>query len=597
MKQLCYPFDPAYIMQNRRALRAELIADGTPRIKKKIAVLGGSTTNDICRLLELFLLDAGIEPSFWQSEYNRFFEDAVFDNAELDEFQPDIIYIHTTNRNLSEGLPDMTFSKEAVDALLERQFAHFETVWSKLNERFGCTIIQNNFEPPFYRLLGNRDCYDHRGAVRYINRLNERFAEYADTHIGFYINDICYLASSFGLDRWTDLTYWYMFKYAMCSEAMPYFAYNLAAIIKSVYGKNKKVLALDMDNTLWGGIVGDDGVENLELGEETPTAQGYDEFQKYIKQQKQLGVLLTINSKNDYENAIAGLKHPDSRFSPDDFTMIKANWNPKDINLKDTAAALELGTDSFVFVDDNPAERDIVAANVPGVAVPEIGEIQDYIRTLDKSAFFEVTSFTDEDMNRGEMYAQNAKRAEMKSEYADYGEYLTNLQMKGEIQSFIPMYISRIAQLTNKSNQFNVTTRRYTVEDIEKCAVSPDYITLYGRLSDRFGDNGVVSVVIGKKDGNALHIDVWLMSCRVLKRDMEYAMLDALVAKCRNQGIDMIYGYYYPTKKNGMVKELFADFGFEKQSDTDGNTVWMLKTADYTNKNRYIDVPQEETDA
>lgn len=597
MKQLCYPFDPAYIMQNRRALRAELIADGTPRIKKKIAVLGGSTTNDICRLLELFLLDAGIEPSFWQSEYNRFFEDAVFDNAELDEFHPDIIYIHTTNRNLSEGLPDMTFSKEAVDALLERQFAHFETVWSKLNERFGCTIIQNNFEPPFYRLLGNRDCYDHRGAVRYINRLNERFAEYADTHIGFYINDICYLASSFGLDRWTDLTYWYMFKYAMCSEAMPYFAYNLAAIIKSVYGKNKKVLALDMDNTLWGGIVGDDGVENLELGEETPTAQGYDEFQKYIKQQKQLGVLLTINSKNDYENAIAGLKHPDSRFSPDDFTVIKANWNPKDINLKDTAAALELGTDSFVFVDDNPAERDIVAANVPGVAVPEIGEIQDYIRTLDKSAFFEVTSFTDEDMNRGEMYAQNAKRAEMKSEYADYGEYLTNLQMKGEIQSFIPMYISRIAQLTNKSNQFNVTTRRYTVEDIEKCAVSPDYITLYGRLSDRFGDNGVVSVVIGKKDGNALHIDVWLMSCRVLKRDMEYAMLDALVAKCRNQGIDMIYGYYYPTKKNGMVKELFADFGFEKQSDTDGNIVWMLKTAGYTNKNRYIDVPQEETDA
>ena len=597
MKQLCYPFDPAYIMQNRRALRAELIADGTPRIKKKIAVLGGSTTNDICRLLELFLLDAGIEPSFWQSEYNRFFEDAVFENAELDEFHPDIIYIHTTNRNLSEGLPDMTFSKEAVDALLERQFAHFETVWSKLNERFGCTIIQNNFEPPFYRLLGNRDCYDHRGAVRYINRLNERFAEYADSHTGFYINDICYLASSFGLDRWTDLTYWYMFKYAMCSEAMPYFAYNLAAIIKSVYGKNKKVLALDMDNTLWGGIVGDDGVENLELGEETPTAQGYDEFQKYIKQQKQLGVLLTINSKNDYENAIAGLKHPDSRFSPDDFTMIKANWNPKDINLKDTAAALELGTDSFVFVDDNPAERDIVAANVPGVAVPEIGEIQDYIRTLDKSAFFEVTSFTDEDMNRGEMYAQNAKRAEMKSEYADYGEYLTNLQMKGEIQSFIPMYISRIAQLTNKSNQFNVTTRRYTVEDIEKCAVSPDYITLYGRLSDRFGDNGVVSVVIGKKDGNALHIDVWLMSCRVLKRDMEYAMLDALVAKCRNQGIDTIYGYYYPTKKNGMVKELFADFGFEKQSDTDGNTVWMLKTADYTNKNRYIDVPQEETDA
>jgi len=597
MKELCYPFDSAYIMRCRRDIRTELLNNGASRVKKKIAVLGGSTTDHICRILELFLLDAGIEPEFWQSEYNKFFEDAVFGNAELDEFHPDIIFIHTTNRNLSEGVPDMTYTPADTDALLERQYGKFETVWSSLKSRFNCVIIQNNFEMPFYRILGNRDCYDHRGTVRYINRLNERFAVYAETHDGFYINDINYLSSCIGLDNWTDLTYWYMFKYAMSSEAIPYFAYNLAAIIKSIYGKNKKVLALDLDNTLWGGIVGDDGVENLELGEETPTAQCYDEFQKYIKSQKQLGVLLTVNSKNEMENALAGLNHPDSKLAPDDFVVIKANWNPKDINLKETAAAMDLGADSFVFVDDNPAERDIVAANVPGAAVPDIGEPQDYIRILDRSAFFEVTSFTDEDMKRGEMYAQNAKRAEMKSEYADYGEYLTNLEMKGEIGAFIPMYINRIAQLTNKSNQFNVTTKRYTVEEISNCAASPDYITLYGRLSDRFGDNGVVSVVIGKKDGKSLHIDVWLMSCRVLKRDMEYAMLDELVKQCRKQGIETIYGYYYPTKKNGMVKELFADFGFEKISDDNGNTVWTLKTEEYKNKNRYIDVSQEEDNA
>ncbi len=597
MKELCYPFDPAYILRNRRSIRTGLIGDGSVRIKKKIAVLGGSTTNDICRMLDLFLLDAGIEAEFWQSEYNKYFEDAVFGNAELVAFEPDIIYIHTTNRNLSEGLPDMSYSASDTELLLERQFARFETVWNKLGERFGCVIIQNNFEMPFYRLLGNRDCYDHRGAVRYINRMNERFAQYAEAHTGFYINDINYISASYGLDKWTDLTSWYMFKYAMTMEAIPYFSYNLASIIKSIFGKNKKVLSLDMDNTLWGGIVGDDGVENLELGEETPTAQCYDEFQKYVKAHKQLGVLLTVNSKNDRENAIAGLGHPDSRLSLDDFTLIKANWNPKDINLKETAAALELGTDAFVFVDDNPAERDIVSANVPGVAVPEIGEPHEYIRVLDKSAFFEVTSFTEEDAKRGEMYAQNVKRDEMKSEYADYGEYLQNLQMKGEIREFIPMYISRIAQLTNKSNQFNVTTKRYTVEEIEKCASSSDYITLYGRLSDKFGDNGVVSVVIGHIDGKKLDIDVWLMSCRVLKRDMEYAMLDALVSKCRDRGVEKIFGYYYPTKKNGMVKELFGDFGFENVSDDNGNTVWTLCVADYNNKNRYIDVSQEEKNA
>ncbi len=597
MKELCYPFDSSYIMRCRRAIRLQLTSDGTTRVKKKIAVLGGSTTNDICRALELFLLDAGIEPEFWQSEYNRFFEDAVFGNTELDEFKPDIIYIHTTGRNLTEGFPEMTYTASDTEQLLERQFSRFETVWNKLGERFGCVIIQNNFELPFYRLLGNRDCYDHRGAVRYINRLNERFADYANNHNGFYLNDINYISASYGLDKWTDLTSWYMFKYAMSVEAIPYFSYNLAAIIRSIFGKNKKVLTLDMDNTLWGGIVGDDGVENLELGEETPTAQCYDEFQKYVKAQKQLGVLLTVNSKNEHENAIAGLNHPDSRLSPDDFTVIKANWNPKDINLKDTAAALDLGADAFVFVDDNPAERDIVSSNVPGVAVPEIGEPHEYIRVLDKNAYFEVTSFTEEDMKRGEMYAQNAKRAEMKSEYADYGEYLTNLQMHAEIRSFIPTYINRIAQLTNKSNQFNVTTKRYTVEEIERCADSAEYITLYGRLSDRFGDNGVVSVVIGKIEGSELHIEVWLMSCRVLKRDMEYAMLDSLVANCREKGVDVIYGYYYPTKKNGMAKELFGDFGFDKISDNDGDTVWKLNVNGYNNKNRYITVLQEEKNA
>ncbi len=597
MKELCYPFDSSYIMRNRRALRETLVSDGSTRLKKKIAVLGGSTTNDICKALELFLLDAGIEAEFWQSEYNQYFEDAVFGNPELAEFKPDIIFIHTTNRNLTEGLPNPTFTPEQTDLLLERQYLRFETMWKKLSENFGCAIIQNNFEMPFYRLLGNRDCYDHRGVVRYINRLNERFAQYAESHNGFYINDLCYVSSAFGIDKWTDLTYWYMFKYAMSMEAIPYFAYNLCAIIKSLYGKNKKVLALDLDNTLWGGIVGDDGVENLELGEETPTAQCYDEFQKYVKEQKQLGIVLTINSKNDKENAIAGLNHPDSRLSPDDFTLIKANWNPKNLNIKETAAALDLGVDSFVFVDDNPAEREIVKMDVPGVAVPEIGEVQDYIRVLDKSAFFEVTSLTEEDMKRGDMYAQNAMRSEMQSEFADYGEYLKNLQMKGEIRSFIPTYINRIAQLTNKSNQFNVTTKRYTVEEIEKCASSDDYITLYGRLADRFGDNGVVSVVIGRKDGTSLHIDVWLMSCRVLKRDMEYAMLDTLVAKANEQGITKIIGYYYPTKKNGMVKELFNDFGFAKVSDNDGDTVWELKTNDYKNKNTYIEVSEEADNA
>lgn len=537
------------------------------------------------------MLDYGICPVFYESEYNRYYEDAMFPNSELEAFRPDLFFFCTSNRNLSE-YPEILDSASEIDRKLNIEFSKYESMWERVAKVYRCPIIQNNFELPYFRLLGNKDASDLHGRVNFISRLNMLFYEYAQKHDNFYIHDILYESASYGLEKWSDPFYWHMYKYAMCVLAIPYTAFGVANIIKSIYGKNKKVLCLDLDNTLWGGVIGDEGVENIEIGQETSLGQSFSEFQKYLKLHKQLGVLLTINSKNDMENALNGLRRSDNVLHEDDFMSIKANWNPKSQNLLETAEELHLFPESFVFVDDNPAEREIIRVHVSGAAVPEITEVEHYISILDRSGFFEVTNLSEDDLKRNSMYQENVQREKSALYFEDYEDYLRSLEMEGTIRSFEPMYMSRISQLTNKSNQFNLTTRRYSQNEIEAVAGNPDYITLYGKLEDKFGDNGVVSVVIGEIKGKELHLDLWIMSCRVLKRDMEFAMMDELMQQCRNRGIHRIFGYYYPTAKNGMVREFYGYQGFTKIKESQqGDTVWAYDVTEYyQNKNCVIKV-------
>jgi len=594
MKELEYPFDAEYLLKKKKSIKRQLLENTEGFVPVKIAVLGGSTTHDIVAMLELFLLNNRILPSFYESEYNMYFEDIMFGNPELDEFAPDIIYLHTSNRNITDW-PVMADDAIAVDEKRKAAFSRFSGLWEKAREKFHCPIIQNNFEFPYYRIQGNRDASDIHGRVCFINELNRMFCEYARTHENFYIHDIQYESALYGLDKWSDPFYWHMYKYAMCVPAIPYTSFGVANIVKSIYGKNKKILALDMDNTLWGGVIGDDGADNIEIGQETSVGQIYSEFQQYIKEQKQLGIILSVISKNERDTALGGLKRPDSVLKEEDFVEICANWEPKDRNLKNVASHINLLPESFVFVDDNPAEREIVRANVPGVAVPEMTEPEHYIRVLDRSGFFEITQFSDDDLKRNAMYMANAQRQVAEASYENYEDYLLSLEMKGEIKTFAPMYMSRIAQLTNKSNQFNLTTRRYSQAEIEETAADGEHITLYGKLEDKFGDNGVVSVVIGKKDDKILNIELWIMSCRVLKRDMEFAMMDELVSRCKKEGIETIMGYYYPTAKNAMVKDFYKLQGFELVSEDEvGNRTWRFDIpADYSNKNKVIAVNAE----
>lgn len=590
MELFSFPINYKTLLRKKLRIKKELLSQNISFIEKRIAVLGGSTTNEIVDQLELFLLNYGIKPTFYQSEYAQYWQDAVFGNEELDRFQPDIVFIHTNWRNIT-AFPTTASTVEEVNQLLDDQFAHFSVMWDKIAERYACPVIQNNFDRPAWRLLGNSDISDYRGKTNFISRLNQKLYDYAQGHKGFYVNDIDYLAANYGLEKWSNPLYWHMYKYSLCLDAIPSLAKSVADIIKSIYGKNKKVLVCDLDNTLWGGVVGDDGVEGIQVGPEVPTGQIYSEFQSYVKELKSIGVLLAVNSKNDEENAIAGLNHPDGVLKPDDFVNIKANWENKDRNMQAIAAELNLGIDSFVFIDDNPTEREIMRQADFGVAIPEIDKVENYIRILDNNGYFEVTSLSADDLSRVKMYQENAKRSQLQQSLGSYEDFLKSLEMKATIRNFELIYIQRIAQLTNKSNQFNLTTLRCSESDITHMKDSPDYLCLYGKLEDKFGDNGVVSVVAGERIGDELHMRLWLMSCRVLKRGMEDAMLDTLVSDARQIGIKTIKGYYYPTAKNNMVRDFYQRMGFTLEStDETGNTVWAMDAATYAPKHPSIEI-------
>ena len=564
MKELQYPIDADYINRKVKSIKRQLLSDNSASIEKRIAVLGGSTTANFIDCLEVFLLDCGIAPRFYESEYNKYYEDAVFGNPELDEFQPEIVIVYTTNCNLLYDSSD----KEKYIQIAE-----------SLQTRYNCVVIQNNFDYPQVRSMGPGELMDSNGKIRYINKLNLELLEYSDEHKGYYVHDINTLSASLGLDRWHNRVQYYSYKIAIATAVIPYVSYNVCRLVRSILGKSKKCLVTDLDNTLWGGVIGDVGVDGIALGHETPKAQSYFEVQQYLLDLKKRGVILAVCSKNDEVNAKRGFAHPDSVLKVDDFAVFVANWENKDRNLAYIAKELNIGIDSLVFLDDNPAEREIVRQSLPEVTVLEVDAANPYtyIQAIADSGVFDTISVSDDDLKRSANYEKKSKEKELEKLAVSYDDFLESLEMKAEIKAFEPVYYERISQLTNKSNQFNLTTLRCTIADITKFSEDDKYITLYGRLTDKFGDNGLVSVVVAErtKDDEA-DIILWLMSCRVLKRNMEYEMFNQLVQQCMNKGIKKLNGFYYPTAKNTMVEDFYDKLGFCEECKNSDKTVYRI---------------------
>jgi len=580
-KELSHPIDVVTVLRKRRSLTRELL-EQTNLVPTRIAILGGSTTAEVKSMLDLFLLAHGIQATFYESEYNRYSEDVIFENPELWEFKPEIVYLHTTWHNVSQ-FPELLEGEAEIEERMRQELSRFEAIWEKIQTKLGALVIQNNFDFPPLRPLGNLEASAAYGRVNFLMRLNAEFANYARAHSRFLIHDIGYLSAQVGLNSWFEPTYWYSFHSALSPTATVALARSLAAMVKSAYGRSKKCLVLDLDNTLWGGVIGDDGMQGLLLGRDNPTGEAFQDFQRYVKELQRRGVLLAVCSKNEAETAAQGFSHPDSILKLEDFSAFKANWNPKPDNIREIAFELNIGLDSFVFLDDNPAERALVAAQLPEVAVPDVGsDVTRFAEVLDQERYFEVNQIVKEDLRRGSYYGANVQRNVSQGRFQDYGEFLDSLEMVAEIAPFVPVYLERIAQLINKTNQFNLTTRRYTGAEVAAIAEDPRCLTLYGRLNDRFGDNGLVSVLVGHMSAETLEIDVWLMSCRVLKREMELAMFDALVEQCQARGVHKIVGVYIPTKKNRMVSGLYGELGFtSREKAQDGRQAWEYDVPPY----------------
>ena len=474
LKALRFPIAVADILRKRQVMKRELLKQ-TNLVRTRIAILGGSTTTEVKSMLELFLLAQGIEPTFYESGYNRYAEDVQFENPDLWNFKPHIVFIHTTWHNISE-FPELLETEDEVEQRVRREMTRFESLWEKIHSELGALIIQNNFDLPRLRPLGNLEASESFGRMNFVLRLNAEFANYARNHSRFLINDILYLSAQVGQAAWFRQSYWYNFHMALSPTATVSLAHNVAAIVKSIYGKSKKCLVLDLDNTLWGGVIGDDGVQNLILGKDHPVGEAFLDFQRYVKDLQRRGVILAVCSKNDAENAKEGFSHPDSVLKLEDFSAFKANWDPKPENIRAIAAELNIGLDSIVFVDDNPAERDFVAEQLPEVAVPNVGsDVSCFAEVLEHERYFEVDKVVQDDLSRSAYYSSNAERSAGQAKFSNYGEFLASLEMTAEIGPFLPVYLERITQLINKTNQFNLTTRRYTSGEVDGDCSGPSF--------------------------------------------------------------------------------------------------------------------------
>ena len=591
MSLIDYPFDGATLLQKKRSLRRELL-QRSGLINKKVAILSGSTIGEIKNMLELFLLNEGIKPEFYIGGYGLFYENLVFDDGSLAAFKPDFLYIHTSRKNLQQ-LPVPSDSEADVAAKLDAEWARFEAAFEAA-KKFGCPVIVNSFDPPTHRLMGNRDAVDARGSVHFINEMNARIATYVAKNDGFYLNDLAYLAARFGLDNWFSESEWYLYKYAVSMQYIPELCHNISLIIKSLLGKNKKGLVLDLDNTLWGGVIGEVGAQGVELSTETPGGMAYSEFQQYLRQLEDLGILLNVASKNEESIALTGFERSDSPLKRKDFLCFKANWEPKSQNIAKIAQEINILPESLVFVDDNPAEREIVRQQLPAVTIANFSAPEEMIASLDRAGYFEVTALSADDAKRNEMYRQNLQRAAAQQSFGSYDDYLRSLEMTAELGSFDPPHAERITQLINKTNQFNLTTRRYTAQEVESLIGNPDAVTLYGRLEDKFGDNGLVSAMIGSISGDTCTVDLWIMSCRVFKRNLEQTMMDEFVRRCAGRGVKKVVGHYLPTAKNLLVKEIYGTMGFEKTSEDENSSTFVLNVADYRPQNDILTVVVNE---
>ncbi len=485
-------------------------------------------------------------------------------------------------------------SREETESLAQEQLDEIEGLARLAAQQGEAMPVFHGFVPIGGTLFGNHEEVIGIGQAGLARLLNQGLAERARQG-GLLLWSLDEVMAEEGRDRVMDVRLWRHGKMPISPDAAPLATDQLAALLGAALGRSRKVLVLDLDNTLWGGVIGDDGIDGIRLGQGSGEGESFVAFQHYAKALRNRGVLIAVSSKNTHEVCAEAIEnHPEMVLKMEDFSAFRANWNRKDLNIADMAASLNLGLDSFVFFDDSPVERDLVRRELPMVAVPEVPDDPAlYVSCLARAHYFDAVSFSDDDRKRHRQYAENEGRRAAMEQCQDLSEFLRSLDMKIAVQGYRPVDLARITQLVNKTNQFNLTTRRYTEAEIRTFGEDADSLLLSCRVEDRFGDNGLISVVITRPTecGEGLEIDTWLMSCRVLGRQVERATMISLVRLAADRGVKFLVGCYRPTAKNGLVRTFFADQGFEEfapqEPDAAGATWWRLELDNYVEQEVY----------
>ena len=552
----------------------------TPADTLRVAILGAYTTQQLTCLADLFLFASGLEVDFYESEYGVFRQEVLNPDSDLYRFQPNIVVLLTGHRDVAK-YPVLGDTSKAVSEIAAAEIESWKKIWELLFHRLGCQIIQNTFATPPWGIMGHMEQRVPSAIGSYLRRLNQSIFDEAPPHV--VVHDMDALAASHGRWDWSDERFYFDAKLPCAPELLPVLANSLVSLILAIRGKSRKCLVLDLDNTLWGGVIGDDGMGGIILGHGDAQGEAFSSFQQYARRLKDRGVILAVCSKNDDNVAREPFEsHPEMSLKMDDITSFYANWEDKATNLRRIAQDINIGLDSLVFFDDNPAERALVRRYLPAVAVPELPEdAAGYVKVLETHRFFETVSLNREDLERTSMYAKDARRQALMTSATDMDEYLASLNMKAIVEPINDVNLERISQLINKSNQFNLTTKRYSAAELQAVRDDSDWVARGYRLLDEFGDNGLICVVLGHLKGEALEIDTWLMSCRVLNRGVEEFVMNHIYDTARDSGVGRIEGQYLPTAKNSMVKEHYARLGFVKISESaNGGTSWRLDIGD-----------------
>lgn len=544
----------------------------------KVHIMGSTTTDMLARAIGVGCLQEKILPHITQSLYGSYIQDVLNPSSELYAIKPDIIVISSDLDSLVTDLPANS-SQEDVNLIIDKKANQILSLWNRITKDCGSKIIHHFPPPPFYRVSGIAEQYLPASYQNQLKQLLKRLWE--SEKVGVQIIDFGQFALENGLLKSFAPRSWYSAKLPIENNVLPIYVPLFRSALRSVTNAAKKVLVLDLDNTLWGGVIGDDGVEGIKIGSGDAVSEAFAAFQKYVKLLANRGVILAVCSKNNPEIAKMGFDKEGSILQVNDFAVFEASWNDKASGLRKIAKQLNVGLDSFVFVDDNPVECNLIRQELPEVAVVNvIDDPADFIYQVEQGYWFQFQKYSNDDFARTEAYASRAAALLEQEEALDLTSYLKSLNMIGSVQRPTEEQIERFVQLGQKTNQFNLLTQRFDEQTVRRFLSKEDNIIIASSLKDKFGDHGLVSTFIAEKNEDNLNIVEWTMSCRVFSRTFEEYIMNAVLEEAKQKNIKTIIGKYSPTKKNAVVADLYDRLGFKKIDEQ----TWIIHIKEIQNK-------------